>query len=240
MVDRGRVLIALTVVAGHVLMAGLLVRAMRPAELPESRAESMVMVDFSQWRRAEPEPDPELSQEPAPLPTDAAPSDVPEPAAPPAARPTPRRHTQPSTPMEAVIAGPEEPAVAQWRVAPSENPFSLPPAQQAEQGFGRRDQATLPSVTRPRVAGAAPPNPIIPQQRMRRRMGPGDVVQAIGSLIGGGPDAAVEAPCGGRMNGGDGVARAFSPAWNKHYGCAEDREAENFDGTFAQPPGTVR
>ncbi|TCS96010.1 hypothetical protein B1808_08810 [Pseudofulvimonas gallinarii] len=241
MVDRGRLLIASTVVAGHVLMAMLFAHAMRPAPRPVSDGEAMVVIDLSLWPQPEPEPEPAVvaaPEEASPSATDT--STGPEPLAAPAVPAPARAQRAPaSAGMEAVIAGPEEPAPAQWRVAPSEDPFARP-SDPVERGFGRRGQPALPSVTRPRIAGEAPPNPVIPQQRMRRRMGPGEVVQVLGSLIGGGPDAPVEAPCGGRLNGGENVGRAFSPAWNKHYGCSEDRDADDFDGTFAQPPGTVR
>lgn len=232
MVERGRVLIASTVIVGHVLFVLLLARAMRP-ELP-SAADVVMVVDFSLWTEPESEPEPEPEIEPA--------IDEPAPAAPSMPVRTVRPRERARTPMQAVIAEPaeSEPAPAQWRLPPSADPFALPPAQvPPEQGFGRRDRPGLPSTSVPRIAGEAPPNPIIPEQRMVR-VSVRDVVHAIGGLIGGGPNAPVEAPCGGRINGGGNVSQGFPPAWSKHYGCAENPDPAAFDGRFEQPPGTVR
>lgn len=233
MVERGRVMVALTVVVGHALFVAFLIRAMKP-EPARPVAESMMMIDFALWPEAEPEPERVAEPEVEPAQAEA------EQAI--ASMPTRTIHPRERTaePMQAVIAEPGEPEPAQWRLPPSADPFARPPAQAStEQGFGRRDQPSWPSASLPRVAGEAPLNPIIPEQRMRR-VTPQGVVHAIGAFIGGGPNAPVEAPCGGRVSGGGNVSQGFSPAWNKYYGCAEDRDPAAFDGTIHQPPGTVR
>ena len=230
MVERGRVWIALTVALGHALAVLLLVRAMRPEwPLPLASVESMLLIDFSLSADDVPEPEIEPPAENAAA-ADAAASTLP-------AR-TVRPRERASTPMQAVIATPDEPEPAQWRLPPSADPFARPAAPAPAQGFGRREQPGLPTVRRPRIAGEAPVAPVIPEQRMHRTS-PRGIVQAIGGFIGGGPGAPVEAPCGGRLNGGGNVGQAFSPAWNKHYGCAEDRDPAAYNGRVELPPGTA-
>lgn len=232
MLERGRLWIAVTVFVGHALAVLLLVRAMRPEwPLPLAAEESMLLIDFSLSADDEsgPEPEPEPAAETAAASGDAAPT-LP-------ARTVRPRERAPA-PMQAVIATPDEPEPAQWRLPPSADPFARPAAPASAPGFGRREQPRLPSVTRPRIAGEAPVNPVIPEQPMHRTS-PGGILQAVGGFIGGGPNAPMELPCGGRLNGGGNVGQAFSPAWNKHYGCADDRDPAVYNGRVELPPGTA-
>lgn len=245
--ERGRIWIALTVISGHVLVTLMLMRAMQPQPHSATHAETMMVIELIQPPSVQSESDAPAERDTAEMESATDAQDISR-AEPPAVLPqrTIRPRVASSEPMQAVIAEPppadadDVPEPAQWRLPPSADVFARAPDGEAEpQGFGRREQSRLPSVTRPRIAGEPPVNPIIPEQRMTR-IGAREVVHAIGTLIGGGPNAPVEAPCGGRVSGGGNVAQGFSPAWNKHYGCSEDRDPTAFDGTAQQPPGTVR
>jgi hypothetical protein len=142
--------------------------------------------------------------------------------------------------MEAVIGPPAistepEPRVL---VAPERDPFHRPPDPQSER-FGRRNTPTLREPDRPRLAGERPPDAPLPELRARG-VSPKQVAGVIGSFIGGGPDAPVEAPCGGRVNGGAYTADSFSPAWQQQHGCGDTKERGGYDGTVELPPGVRR
>ncbi len=176
--------------------------------------------------------------DPAPDPLPASIQPQPRiPTPPPRATAAPQRD---AVPMQAVI----EPSVAQVPdiEAPREfidaerDPFHRPEPSQA---FGRRDRRSLPDSTPPRIAGERPDNALLPEWRMRDNS-PQRVAQMIGRFIGGGPDAPVEAPCGGRVNGGDMTADSFSPAWRSQHGCGDLKDRGGYDGTVELPPGTAR
>jgi hypothetical protein len=141
--------------------------------------------------------------------------------------------------MQAVFEAPvpDPPAPATGRIDPADDPFSRPrPSPPVATGFGRRATPALPDSRPPRVAGEAPANAPLQGLRHRERPSPQQLATLIGSLIGGGPNAPVEAPCGGRMNGGGSTAEGFSPAWNKHYGCTRDEDAAGYDGSAIGMP----
>lgn len=220
------------VVVAHVGVATWLSHAMAPVRAPVPVSDDMVMY----IELVEPPPDVEPAQEPPP------PADQPEPAAPsePPA-PTARRPVREPVAMEAVIEpGPEIEADAPREfVDPARDPFHRPQSPVA-QGFGRRDPTpVLPDANRPRIAGERRPDAPLPELRARGAS-PQRIVETIGSFIGGGPNAPVDAPCGGRINGGFGTAESFSPAWQKHYGCGDEKDRAGYDGTVELPPGTRR
>lgn len=238
MVDRGRLLIATVVVAGHVSLVALLARAMRLP--PEAVRVDEPVMQVELVSRQEPPPAPGREAPPDPLPErrpvpDTVPGTPVRRTRPPAEPPPPAAE---ETPMQVEVAGSDAPPA--WRPPP---PGELPlwPQEQAEQGFGRQDVLAFPDARRPRIAGEAAPGARLPAIRTRPRIGAREVVGMVGALLGtGGADAQVEAPCGGRVNGGSHVAQGFAPAWSGHYGCSDTRTGAGFDGTFAQPPGTVR
>lgn len=215
---------------GHVAMLLWLAQAMRP---PEKRPgeESVTWVE---WIERLPEPAPEIETAPDREPERAR---VEPPVRPP---PVTRRE---SAPMQAVIEPRADDLLDNGSprefVAPERDPFSRPVDPEAAR-FGRRDLPSLPDARLPRIAGGRPPDAPLPEQRFRA-IGPKEVIETAAMLLGlGGPNAMPEAPCGGRMNGGDFTAESFSPDWQRGHGCGDARQAAGFDGTFDQPPGTVR
>lgn len=221
MVERWQWGVWIAVVLGHVAVLLWLIQTMVP-RIDTAPEESVLIIEFL--------------PSPPPPPTTAASV---EPETPPPVRRLPTRRVSAAV-MEAVIepAPARAPAIAtpNEHVAPERDPFALPSA--PARGFGRRDVPTLPDSQRPHIAGEAPPNPVIPQLR-RRGVSPKQVIEGIAAFLGGGPNAPVEVPCGGRLNGGSGTAESFSPAWQQHYGC--DRSADNpYDGTVELPPGVAR
>lgn len=216
------------VLAGHIGVAVYLAYAMQPPPLL-SRDMVMVMELFD----VVPEPEAEAAELPNAL--------SPEPAEEPRFEaPEPRRRS--AAPMEAVI----EPREDSWPdvdtprefVAPERDPF-FRPIDPSAQGFGRRGLSALPDARRPHIAGERPPDAPLPEYRAPDR-NPKRIVEAIAGFIGGGPNAPVEVPCGGRVNGGFGTADGFSPAWQKHYGCGDEKARAGYDGTVELPPGTAR
>lgn len=140
--------------------------------------------------------------------------------------------------MEAVFveAPPEAlPEPATTRIPGHEDPFHRPREDAPPQGFGRRDQAALPDARRPQVPGARPPGAPLQGLRAQAPLDVRSVVEMVGGLIGGGPNAPVEAPCGGRISGQTSIAGGASPAWNSRYGCSDG--AAGYDGRVALPPG---
>jgi hypothetical protein len=211
----------LVVVIGHAGLLAWLMQAMVPPTTEPERVETVMYLDLL------PPPPPDAPDEPP------QPRPEPPPPSPPADRPPPRRIVAP--PMQAVFEEPAPPAPATSRIDPADDPFHRPQAPAAT-GFGRRDVPLLPESAAPRVAGEAPPNAPLRGLRHRERLSPQQLVGAIGSFIAGGPNAPVEAPCGGRMNGGTTTAEGFSPAWDKHYGCTRDEDGAGFDGTATGMP----
>jgi hypothetical protein len=209
----------LVVVLGHAGLLAWLMHAMVPPAVEPESVETVLYLD--------------LAPTPAEPPAEPPPTAPTEPPAP-VQLPT-RRIVAP--PMQAVFEtpAPAAPAPATERIDPADDPFHRPD-QRAPTGFGRRDVPGLPNARAPRVAGEAPPNAPLRGLRHREPMSPKQLVNAIGSFIGGGPGAPVEAPCGGRMNGGDSTAEGFSPAWNKHYGCTRDEDGASFDGSAIGMP----
>lgn len=211
----------LVVVLGHAGLMAWLMRAMVPPPVEPQRVETVLYLDLA--------PTP-----PTPV---EAPSDDAAPEAPAVPPPPPRLPARRvvAPPMQAVFEAPAEPAPATGRIDPADDPFRRPRAP-ADTGFGRRDTPALPQAGAPRIAGEALPGAPLRGLRHRERMSPQQLVTTIGSLIGGGPNAPIEAPCGGRMNGGDSTAEGFSPAWNKHYGCTRDEDGAGYDGSAVGMP----
>ena len=160
-----------------------------------------------------------------------------EPLPPPVA-PAPLLRREPVT-MQAII----EPRVAmppaadanRERVSADRDPFHRPAP---STGFGRRNVPSLPDAIRPRIAGERAFDAPLPDHNSRDRS-PRRLVETIGSFLGGGPNAPMEAPCGGRINGGASTADSFSPGWQKHYGCGDNKERAGYDGTVELPPGVA-
>lgn len=227
MIERRQWPIWAGVVAGHIGVVAWLTHAMQPPRLPP-RDSVMIMELF----------DTALEPEPAVAPPDEP---LPAPVGEPRARaPEPRRRSASS--MEAVIEPREDrPAdvdAAREFIAPERDPF-FRPADPFAHRFGRRGQSALPDAQRPRIAGERPHDAPLPEFRARDHS-PKRIAETIASFIGGGPNAPVEVPCGGRVNGGFGTAESFSPAWQKHYGCGDKKERVGYDGTVELPPGTAR
>lgn len=220
------------VAAAHVVMALWLSYAMAP--LPVVQPEETVMIIELIDPAVE-----TVSTPTAPPPdTDPRPADpVPVPVPVPVTVTVP--HREPVA-MEAIIeprADPlDDPAAPREFIDPRRDPFARP---RASQGFGRRASPALPDSLRPRIAGERPPDAALPELRMRDRS-PQRIVGAIGRFIGGGRDAPVDAPCGGRINGGAMTADSFSPAWQAQHGCGDTKERAGYDGTVELPPGVVR
>ncbi|MBX3724887.1 MAG: hypothetical protein KF823_03115 [Xanthomonadales bacterium] len=223
-------MILAVVVLGHAGLLVLLVRAMapwQPALVADRPLEVVSWIEF--------EPQPSRSDPPAePEPAESLPPR--EVRAPVVRRPV--RSQAPAPAMEAVfVEAPVEPSpeAATGRIAEHEDPFFSPPDAAPAQGFGRRDQAALPQVRRPRVPGARPPGSALPELRAQAPLGVRSVVEIVGGLIGGGPNAPVEAPCAGRIGGEVSVAGGASPAWQGRYGCSDTRDG--YDGRVSLPPG---
>ena len=236
MTERWHGWVMAIVALGHLGAAIWLSYAMVPLPVPRA-AETVMYVELI-----------EIADPPAPDPTpepEASPPDVtppPEPRRTPPPDPVVRLRRE-SVTMEAVIEPRSDPlsgpAMPREFIDPERDPFYRPPAS-TDQGFGRRRALpVLPDSNRPRIAGERPPDAPLPELRMGDTS-PKRIVEAIGSFIGGGPNAPMEAPCGGRVNGGFGATTSFSPAWQKHYGCGDEKERAGYDGTVDQPPGTVR
>lgn len=228
--ERGQLLILAVVVLGHAGLLVLLVRAMapwQPALVADRPLEVVSWIEF--------EPQPSRSDPPAePEPAESLPPR--EVRAPVVRRPV--RSQAPAPAMEAVFveAPPEAPQEsAPLRIPAHEDPFHRPRDDAPPQGFGRRDQAALPDARRPRVPGARPPGAPLQGLRARAPLDTRSVVELVGGLIGGGPNAPVEAPCGGRISGQTSIAGGASPAWNSRYGCSDG--AGDYDGRVALPPG---
>lgn len=224
--ERGQWLILAGVVLGHAGLLALLVRAMvpwQPAPAPERPPEVVSWIEFdAQPPSSEPEPVQALP-----------PREV---RAPVARRPG--RTMAPVPAMEAVFieapsGAPPEPATG--RIPGHQDPFHRPREEAPPQGFGRRDQAALPDARRPQAPGARPPGAPLQGLRARPPLDTRSVVEMVGGLIGGGPNAPVEAPCGGRISGQTSIAGGASPAWNSRYGCSDG--AGGYDGRVALPPG---
>lgn len=229
--DRGQWLILAGVVLGHAGLLALLVRAMAPWQPVPVDDRPLEVVS---WIEFEPAPSPaDAAVEPVagPAPVDALPSRE-------VVAPRERRRERPPVPaMEAGFIDPPAPAPepASGRIAEHEDPFFRPRDDAPPQGFGRRDQATLPDARRPQVPGARPPGAPLQGLRAQAPLDVRTVVETVGRLIGGGPGAPVEAPCGGRVSGQTSIAGGASPAWNSRYGCSEG--AGGYDGRVALPPG---
>lgn len=218
---RGQGLVWLVVVLGHAGLLAWLMQAMLPPTAGPERLETVMYLDLA----------------PSPPPPDQPDPPPPEPALEPAPAPPPRLPTRRivAPPMQAVFEEPAPPAPATSRIDPADDPFHRPQAPAAT-GFGRRDIPSMPRSGMPRVAGEAPPDAPLRGLRHRQRPSPKQLVEAVGSFFGGGPNAPVEAPCGGRMNGGFSTAEGFSPAWNKHYGCTREEDGAGYDGTATGMP----
>ena len=229
MSSRVRVLVLGIVTLAHAALLYLLAEAMRPPPPSATVDERVLIVEFFQPPDPEPEPEPvepEVEADPPP--------DLPA--------PTPRPPSR-SAPMQAtIVTSPQiEPEPARDWVAPDRDPFSRPQTTTPDAGFGRRDRAVLPGRQRPQVAGEAPPNAPLQGLRVHTPWDTRRIVETVGSLIGGGPDAPIEAPCGGRIASvNEQMTQAFSPHWNRDHGCGLDREPDRYDGRVELPPGTAR
>lgn len=227
--ERGQWWILAGVVMGHAGLLALLVRAMvpwQPALAPERPTEVVSWIEFDAPPPAVPAPEPEAIGTLPPREVRAL------------APRRPGRTRAPAPAMEAVFveAPPEAPQEsAPLRIPAHEDPFHRPRDDAPPQGFGRRDQAALPDARRPRVPGARPPGAPLQGLRARAPLDTRSVVELVGGLIGGGPNAPVEAPCGGRISGQTSIAGGASPAWNSRYGCSDG--AGDYDGRVALPPG---
>lgn len=122
-------------------------------------------------------------------------------------------------------------------VSPERDPFSRPVDPEGA-GFGRRERPVLPDAVRPRITGERPLDAPLPEYHVPGRS-PKRIVETIASFLGGGSNAPIEVPCGGRMNGGDYTAESFSPDWQRRNGCGDGKTRVGFDGSYDQPPGTV-
>lgn len=224
-VERWRVAVFTGVLLGHLGLALWLPRAMGPSFVPPD--DVVLQVEFF---------------EPPPLPEPSAPDTPPAPEQPPPERPRTQVRRAPASAMEAVIETPAEPTAdaepPREFVAPERDPFSRPPS--AATGFGRRAAPDSPARSLPRIAGEAPPDAPLQGLGLRRR-GTREIVEFVGALIGGGPNAPVEVRCGGRLNGG-GVttAESFSPAWQQHYGCSDSGTGAGYDGRVELPENIAR
>lgn len=226
MTARWQWLVFTVVVLAHVVALHWLARAMAPATPAEEMVIMMQLIDT-----------PPVILESEPVEPEAETRST-------AATPMRRRPAEPlreSAPMQAVIEPRTDalPAVEPDRefVSPEDDPFSRPVDPNAAR-FGRRELPSLPEVNRPRIAGERPVDAPLPEYRARDRS-PKGVVEGIASFLGGGPNVPIEAPCGGRMNGGDSTAESFSPLWQQRNGCGDRKQGAGFDGSFDQPPGTV-
>ena len=239
MCERWQWLVMGVVASAHVAVVVWLSHAMVPQRLSTPEETVMIIELIEPTQPTEPteptEPPPAIDEPPveprplAPLPPEPSPRE-------PVTRPPDRRDP---VPMEAVIESRREttsdPDATRALIAPDRDPFSRPVP---SQGFGRRDVPTFPRSNRPRIAGERAPNAPLPEIGMRHRDARA-VLDVIGGLIGGGPNAPVDAPCGGRLSGGFGTADSFSPNWQRDYGCGDMRERAGFDGTAELPPGTA-
>lgn len=229
--DRGQWLILAGVVLGHAGLLALLVRAMVPWQPSPVDDRPLEVVSWIEFEPAPSPADTDVEPVAAPAPVDALPPRE-------VVAPRERRRERPPAPaMEAVFIDPPAPVPepASGRIAEHEDPFFRPPDAAPARGFGRRDQAALPDARRPQAPGARPPSAPLRGLRMRAPLDTRTVVEAIGSLIGGGPDAPVEAPCGGRVSGQTSIAGGASPAWNSRFGCSQ--ADAGYDGRVALPPG---
>ncbi len=217
------------VVLGHLGVLFWLAKAMQPLQShpPEE------VVTWVEWVERAPEPPPAAETSPEPE-AASTPDD------PPVRRPRVTRRE--SAPMQAVIEPlPDDPLdsdAPREFVSPERDPFSRSTVDPDAARFGRRDLPSLPEIRQPRIAGERPVDALLPEYRALDRS-PKRIVEAVASFLGGGPNAPIEAPCGGRMSGGDFTAESFSPLWQQRYGCGDKKQGAGFDGRFDQPPGTV-
>ncbi len=227
--QRERVAAFALVVVGHLAMGWLLATAMRPPVFPPPVGDEVVMyLEFL------PPPAPVDEPETQPPPKTEAPAWR-EP--PPPVRSLPR-HDAP--PMQAVFVPAPEPAPDQPRelVAPERDPFHRPPAP-ADQRFGRQVPEPHRNPGLPRIAGERPVDAPLQELRAQPRIGAKEIV-GLAAIFGGGPDAPVEAPCGGRVNSDVVGNGAFSPNWRRDYGCGDNKDSAGFTGKVELPPGTAR
>jgi hypothetical protein len=231
--ERWQWMVMGVVASAHVAVVVWLSHAMVP-QLLSTPEETVMIIELIDPTEPD-DPPPAIDEPPvepppvAPLPPESAP---PEPVAGPPDRRQP-------VPMEAVIEPrldtPSDPDATRALIAPDRDPFSRPAP---SQGFGRRDVPTFPQPNRPRIAGERPPNAPLPEIGMPHRDARA-VIDVVGAFIGGGANAPIDAPCGGRVNGSFGTADGFSPNWQRDYGCGDMRERAGFDGTAEVPPGTA-
>lgn len=234
MAARGRFVVLTIIAIGHALLLYLLALGMRPPMPVDAPIqETVLMIEF--FESPPPEPEPELEPEP----DEAAPESPPPP--PDTPRPwQPRAEPAPSMQVTFEEAPTTVPEPARETIAAERDPFHRPSAPATDSAFGRRDLPQAPRPNRPQIAGEAAPN--APLQRLRVNPGwsPQRIVETVGGLIGGGPNAPVEAPCGGRLSGGFGTADSFSPHWQRDHGCDPSRDPNAYDGRVELPPGSAR
>ncbi len=232
-VQRERVAAFALVVAGHLAMGWFLAKAMRLPVLPPSASDEVVMyLEFL------PPPTPDDIE----VIEDVVEPDVQAPVpAPPVAPSAPRRE---SPSMQAIFvpavpdAAPPDASPREF-VAPERDPFHRPATPERDR-FGRSPPAATGNPALPRIAGERPIDAPIPELRATEPFGPKRLIEVAGALIGGGRNAPVEAPCGGRINGDVVGDTAFSPNWRRDYGCGDEKDSAGFTGKVELPPGTAR
>ncbi len=238
MVQRERVAAFTLVVLGHLAMGWFLASAMRPPVFSPPASDEVVMyLEFL----SPPVPADDMEADEDEDEDEAEPDDQPAVPVPPVAPPATRRE---SPSMQAIFvpavpeAAPPDESPREF-VAPERDPFHRPATPDGSR-FGRSPPTATGNPALPRIAGERPIDAPIAELRASEPFGPKRLVELAGALIGGGRNAPVEAPCGGRINGDVVGDTSFSPNWRRDYGCGDEKDSAGFTGKVELPPGTAR